>query len=97
MIYGVLFSKTVIGNAAVLGILLSMFFAARVFGGCCMDTPELADNKPILAEIGLATTVQNYKNISIYDYEQIVIGNLLLIHLIKLYSLSIYPIETLFE
>jgi hypothetical protein len=96
MIYGVLFSKTVIAQSAVLAILMLLFIGIRLFGTCALDTSEVCEGKPILADIGLATLLKDYKNVNKFFYEQSVVGSLLLIHVIKIYSLSIYPIDTLF-
>ena len=96
MVIGVLFSRTRVAQGAVLGTLMLLFIGIRVFGGCVMDQLEICNNKPILAEMGMATSVKNYKYSSLYDFEQIVVGNLLIIHLVKIYALSIYPFDTLF-
>ena len=96
MVIGVIFSKTPIAKAAVLGTLMLLFIGIRLFRGCAMDSAEVCINKPTLAEIGMATTVKDYKIASIYDFEQAVVGNLLIVHLIKIYVISLYPVETLF-
>ena len=96
MVIGVLFSRTRIAKGAVLGTLMLLFIGIRFFRGCAMDDAEVCENKPTLAEMGMATTIKDYKTASIYDFEQAVVGNLLIIHLIKIYALSIYPVDTLF-
>lgn len=96
MVIGVLFSRTRIAMGAVLGILMLLFIGIRFFRGCAMDNLEVCENKPTLADIGMAISVKDYKQASIYDFEQAVVGNLLIIHLIKIYALSIYPFDTLF-
>ena len=96
MAIGVVFSRTPIAKGAVLGILMLLFIGIRLFRGCAMDSAEVCLNKPTLAEIGMATTVKDYQTASIYDFEQAVVGNLLIVHLIKIYVLSLYPVETLF-
>ena len=96
MVIGVLFSRTRIAKGAVLGSLMLLFIGIRFFRGCAMDDAEVCENKPTLAEMGMATTIKDYKAASIYDFEQAVVGNLLIIHLIKIYALSIYPVDTLF-
>jgi hypothetical protein len=96
MVIGVLFSRTRIAQGAVLGILMLLFGGIRFFRGCAMDNLEVCDNKPTLADIGMALSIKDYKQGSIYDFEQAVVGNLLIIHLIKIYALSIYPFDTLF-
>lgn len=96
MVFGVLFSRTRIAQGAVLSILVLLFAGIRLFRGCAMDSYEMCDNKPILADMGKAMTVKDYTTFNTYDFEQTVVGNLLVIHLIKIYALSIFPWETFF-
>jgi hypothetical protein len=96
MVIGVVFSKTRIAQGAVLATLMLLFVGIRFFDGCAMDSLEVCENKPTLAEIGMATSIKGYKEASIHDFEQAVVGNLLIIHLLKIYALSIYPFDTLF-
>lgn len=96
MVLGVLFSKTTISKGAVLAILLLLFIGIRLFGTCVMDFAEECENKPVLADIGAAMIIKDHKNISKYEYEQASVGSLLIVHLIKIYALSIYPVDTLF-
>ena len=96
MVFGVLFSRTRIAQGAVLSILVLLFAGIRLFRGCAMDSYETCENKPILADMGKAMTVKDYKTFGTYEFEQTVVGNLLVIHLIKIYALSIFPWETLF-
>lgn len=96
MVIGVVFSRTRITQGAILVILILLFIGIRFFHGCVMDEFEVYENKPTLAEIGMATSVKDYKYASVYDFEQAVVGNLLIIHLIKIYALSVYPFDTLF-
>jgi len=96
MVIGVLFSRTRIAKGAILASLMLLFIGIRFFRGCAMDHLEVCDNKPTLADMGMAISVKNYKQASTYDFEQAVVGNLLIIHLIKIYALSIYPFDTLF-
>ena len=96
MVMGVLFSKTPVSLGAVLAILMLLFIGIRLFGTCIMDFTEECENKPILADIGAAMIVKDHKTMSKYEYEQAVVGSLLVVHLIKIYALSIYPVDTLF-
>lgn len=96
MVIGVLFSRTRIAQAAILGILLLLFIGIRLFHGCAMDASEVCENKPTLAEMGMAMSTKGYADASVYEFEQVVVGNLLIVHLIKIYALSIYPFDTLF-
>jgi hypothetical protein len=96
MVIGVLFSRTRIAKGAILATLMLLFIGIRFFRACAMDTFEVCENKPTLADIGMAISVKDYKQASTYDFEQAVVGNLLIIHLIKIYAVSIYPFDTLF-
>jgi uncharacterized membrane protein len=96
MVVGVLFSRTRVAQGAILATLMLLFIGIRFFHGCAMDTFEVRDDKPTLADMGMAMSIKNYKVASTYDFEQAVVGNLLIIHLIKIYVLSIYPVDTLF-
>ena len=96
MVIGVVFSRTPISQATVLATLALIFFGIRIYNGCLMDTFEVCDNKPILAEIGRSLITRPGSQQSIYQYEETVVGNLLIIHLIKIFALSIYPMERLF-
>jgi hypothetical protein len=96
MVLGVVFSKTAISKGAVLAILMLLFIGIRLFGTCIMDLVEECDNKPVLADIGAAMIIKDYKNISKYEYEQAAVGSLLIVHLIKIFVLSVYPVDTLF-
>lgn len=96
MVLGVVFSKTRISQGAVLASLMLLFIGIRLFGTCIMDFTEVCENKPILADIGAAMIIKDHCNTSKYEYEQAVVGSLLVVHLIKIYALSIYPVDTLF-
>jgi len=96
VVIGVLFSKTRAAQGAVLAILLFLFIGIRMFKTCAMDMLEICDDKPILAEIGAASIIKEHGVVSKYDYEQAVVGALLIVHLIKIYVLSIYPVDILF-
>ena len=96
MVIGVLFSRTRVAQGAILATLMLLFIGIRFYHGCAMDFLEVCDNKATLADMGMAMSIKNYKDASVYDFEQAVVGNLLIIHLIKIYALSIYPVDTLF-
>jgi len=96
MVIGVLFSRTRVAQGAILATLMLLFIGIRFFHGCAMDTFEVGNDKPTLADMGMAMSIKNYKVARTYDFEQAVVGNLLIIHLIKIYVLSIYPVDTLF-
>jgi hypothetical protein len=96
IVLGVLFSKTPISKGAILAILMSLFIGIRLFGTCIMDLVEECENKPVLADIGAAMIIKDHTKISKYEYEQAAVGSLLIVHLIKIFVLSIYPVDTLF-
>jgi len=96
MVIGVVFSRTRISQGAVLGTLMLLFTGIRFFRGCAMDVTEVCDDKPTLAEMGKAMLLKDYQHASIYDFEQTLVGNLIIVHLIKIFALSIYPLEILF-
>jgi len=96
MVVGVVFSRSRIAEGAVLGTLILLFFGIRMFRGCAMDTWEASANKPILADMGMAITLKDYAIADKYIYEQIVVGNLLMVHLIKIFVKSIFPLDSLF-
>jgi hypothetical protein len=97
MVVGVIYSRTRIAQGAVLATLLLIFFGIRMFRGCAMDSWEICDDKPILADMGMALTIQDYKHTDIYTYEQIAVGNLVIIHLIQIFVQSVVPVERFFE
>lgn len=96
IVIGVLFSKTRVAQGAMLAIVLFLFIGIRIFKTCVLDMLEECDNKPILTEIGLATIIKERNAVSKYEIEQAVVGTLLIVILIKIYVLSIYPVDTLF-
>jgi hypothetical protein len=96
IVIGVLFSKTRVAQGAMLAIVLFLFIGIRIFKTCALDILEVCDNKPILTEIGMATIIKERNAVSKYEIEQAVVGTLLIVVLIKIYVLSIYPVDTLF-
>ena len=96
MVIGVLFSRTRIAMGAVLATLVLIFVGIRLFHGCAMDNYEVCDGKPTLADLGKSLIVKDHRQMSTYDFEQSLVGNLLIVHVIKIYALSIFPFDTLF-
>ena len=98
MVVGVLYSKTPIAQGAVLSALILLFFGVRIFDACAMDEYERKDgqDKPILTDMGRAMSLKEPSSVSNIDFEQIVIANLILVQIIKIYANSIFPFERLF-
>jgi hypothetical protein len=98
MVVGVLYSKTPIAQGAVLATLIILFFGVRMFDACAMDEYERkpGQDKPILTEMGRAMSLKEPSSVSNIDFEQIVIANLILVQIIKIYANSIFPFERLF-
>jgi hypothetical protein len=96
IILGILFSKTRISQGAVLAILLLLFIGIRMLGTCIIDFTEVCEDKQTLADFAAALTIKDHINTKNYDFEQAVVGSLLIVHLIKIYVLSIYPVDILF-
>lgn len=98
MVVGVLYSKTPIAQGAVLATLIVLFFGVRVFDACAMDEYERkpGQDKPILTEMGRAMSLKEPSSVSNIDFEQIVIANLILVQMIKIYANSIFPFKRLF-
>ena len=97
MVIGVLYANTPIAQGAITATLMLLFVGIRMFGACAMDDYEVHPNKPILAEMGRQMSIKHPDEVSRYNFEQIVIGNLLIIHLINIYAKSIAPLDKLFE
>ena len=96
MVIGVLFSRTTISMVAVLATLLLLLCMIRYFGGCLLTEYERVDNKPSLSDMGLALSLKEDTAVSRRHFEEIVVVNLLIIHLIGMFSRLILPLEVLF-
>lgn len=96
MVVGVLFSKTTFSMVAVLATLLMLLCAIRYFGCCIMTEYERKDNKPTLTDIGLAISLKDDTAVSGQHFEEIVVANLLIIHLIGMFCRLVLPLEMLF-
>ena len=96
MVVGVVFARTRIALGAVLATLLLLFFGIRIFRGCVMDNWERCGEKPTLADLGIALTIED-PAVDTYVFEQAVVGNLLLVQIIKIFVQSILPVERFFE
>ena len=96
IILGILFSKTRISQGAVLAILLLLFIGIRLLGTCIIDFTEVSEDKQTFVDFAAALTIEDHINTKNYDFEQTVVGSLLIVHLIKIFVLSIYPVDILF-
>lgn len=94
-VIGVLFSKTRISQGAVLALLFFVFIGIRLLKKPATET-EVCNNIPDFTDIAMATLVKDSGNLTKYDFVQVAVGSLLIVHLIKIYMLSIYPMEILF-
>ena len=93
LVQGVLFSNTMIQMVAVLSCLLILLFMIRQFDGCFLTSFE---GEPALSDIGIVLSLGKEQTIQKRQFEEILVSNLLQIHLIKMISLSILPIKILF-
>ena len=96
MVLGVVFSKTVFAQCTILFTLLVILFLIRYNDGCFVTKWEKFESKPTLTDMGRAYSLKEDTKISERHYEEIVVSNLLLIHIIKMIAASILPLEMLF-
>ena len=97
LVWGVLFSNTTLQMVAVLSSLILILLGIRWFDGCWLTQFEVAPDKLTLTDFGKAFSLQNYSEpLSYRQYEEIVVANLLAVHLIKMFSVSILPMELFF-
>ena len=96
MVLGVVFSKTVFAQFTILSALLVILFLIRYNDGCFVTKWEKFASKPTLTDMGRAYSLKEDTKISERHYEEIVVSNLLLIHLIKMIGHSILPLDILF-
>jgi hypothetical protein len=95
MAYGVLFSKTPIQALMVLACLLVVFLGIRLFNGCCL-TPYEKSNIPSLTEMGRAYITKEVTTISLSQFEEIAVGIIMLLQIIRTATILIRPSELLF-
>lgn len=98
MVVGVLFSKTTFSMMSVLATLLLLLCMIRYFDGCFLSAFEKSPSthKPTLTEMGISFSLKDDAAISGKHFEEIVVANLLLIHLIGMFCRLILPLEMLF-
>ena len=94
MSYGVLFSRTPETAFATLACLVALLVMIRFFKGCIMTDWE---QDVSTSKMGRAFMVLDYKQIQIGDFEEIVVGALLITCAIRVYTLLIVPSHMIFD
>ena len=89
LVLGVLFSDTRIQHIAILSTLLILLFGIRYNKGCCLTSFEQNSDKLTLTEVGQAFYLRD-DVVEDRVFEEILVANLTLLHLIRIavYSLS---------
>ena len=97
LVLGVLFSTTNIQMVSILSCLILILLGIRLFDGCWVTQYEVAPDKMTLTDFGKAFSLHNSPDaISNRKYEEIIVANLLFIQMIKMFSLSILPLNMIF-
>lgn len=97
LVWGVLFSNTTIQMVAILSCLILILLGIRWFDGCWLTHHEVAPEKLTLTDYGKAFSLENFAEpLSNRRYEEIVVANLLFVHLIKMFTLSVLPVKMFF-
>jgi hypothetical protein len=94
MSYGVLFSRTPETAFATLTCLVALLVMIRFFKGCIMTDWE---QDLCTSKMGRSFMVLNYKQIPIGEFEEIVVGALLITTVIRVYTLLIVPSDVIFD
>jgi hypothetical protein len=95
--YGSLFSRTPFQAYSVLCCLVTMFLMIRKFN-CCILTPlENSELTLKTTKIGRSFLIKNFGKISLTEFEEITVGNALLIHIIKMALILIIPHNLLYD
>jgi uncharacterized membrane protein len=95
MAYGVLFSKTPLQALYVLACLLLVFLGIRLFKGCCL-TPLENKEMPNLSQLGKLFIMKEHESISVNQFEEIAVGIVLLLQIIRTATILLRPPEILF-
>lgn len=96
LVVGVLFCKTPFSMVAILGTLVLILCGIRYFGGCFVTDYERFEEKPTLTDMGKALSLKEDAAVPCKYFEEIVVSNLLIIHLIGMFCRLILPLEMLF-
>ena len=88
MAYGVLFTSTPEAAFAVLACLTALLLFIRLFKGCILT--------PLEGTVGTSTMgrsfmLKDYKRVAVSDMEEIAVSTILLLQVIRLYTLLINP------
>jgi hypothetical protein len=92
---GVLFSRTPIQALSVLACILVVFLGIRLFEGCCL-TPLENNFTPNLSQLGRAFITRDINKISISQFEEITVGTVMLLQIIRTATILLRPPEILF-
>lgn len=92
--YGVLFSRTPETAFATMACLTALLVMIRFFKGCIMTDWE---QEVSTSKMGRAFMVLDYTKIAIGDFEEIVVGALLITCVIRVYTLLIVPKDLIFD
>lgn len=93
--YGVLFSKTPEQALSVLACLLVIFCGIRLFDGCILSIYEESPI-PKLSQLGKAFITKDINKISTSQFEEIAVGLILLLQIIRTATILLRPSEILF-
>lgn len=96
LVIGVIYARSITATISVLAALLILLCMIRYFGGCFLTNFEILDGKPTLTEMGKAFSLKEDGAVSGKHFEEIVVANLLLIHLIGILFRLVFPIEMMF-
>lgn len=96
MAYGVLFSRTSKQALWVLACLLLVFLGIRLFNGCCLTPYEISD-VPSLSKMGRAYITKDINTVTVSQFEEIAVGIILLLQIIRTATILLRPQELLFS
>lgn len=83
MSYGVLFSQTPIHAFSVLCCLVTLFLMIRFFKSCILTPLEESDYFLKTSRIGRALLVKDFTKMPLTDFEEISVGSLMLLQIIR--------------
>lgn len=95
MAYGVLFSKTLIQAYSVLCCLVVMFLMIRQFK-CCILTPMELSGPTQTSRLGRALMVKDSEKVDLTTFEEISVGTVTVLQLIRTLTILIRSPEVLF-
>jgi len=96
VVIGVLFSSTRTQHITILITLLVILFGIRLHKGCFLTHWEVG-NKPTLSQVGKAFYIRDpAAEPSDAVFEEILVANLVFLHLIRIAAHSVLPLKELF-